>query len=204
MCRVAPRWDPHNIELEVVTETESGGFLEEVILSAAAAATFAEGAECDAAVHYRRHPAITASFSGEMSQEREGALDLEEIDVLVRLKREREEGFPRKRRGVPSSCRPRVSEHGIGWLTSPVKVDVFFPFLRQVVQGPPLLLTQQGSTPARTRVRGVKGEELVERRRPQVSRIQGAQARRQEPIRPRELHRVCRACGWGGFARRRS
>ena len=53
-----------------MAEAESGGFLEEVVHSAAAAATLAEGAECDAAVRYRKHPAILASFSGEVSQER--------------------------------------------------------------------------------------------------------------------------------------
>ena len=102
-CRVAPRWDPHKVELEAVTESESGGFLEEVVHSVAAAATFADGAECNAAVRYRKHPAIPASFSGEMSQERKGTLDLEEVDVLVSLEREREKGFPWKRQGAPEN-----------------------------------------------------------------------------------------------------
>ena len=62
VCGVASRWDPHGVELEAMTEAESGGFLEEVVHS--------EGAECDAAVRYRKHPAIPASFSGEVSQER--------------------------------------------------------------------------------------------------------------------------------------
>ena len=69
VCRLAPRWDPHDVELEPITETERGGFLEEVIHSAAAA-TLAEGAERDAAVRQRKHPAILASFRGEVSQER--------------------------------------------------------------------------------------------------------------------------------------
>ena len=48
--RGCPTLGPHNIGLEAATETESGGFPEEVIRSAGAAATFAEGAECGAAV----------------------------------------------------------------------------------------------------------------------------------------------------------
>ena len=70
VCGVAPRCDPHGVELEAMTEAESGGFLEEVVRSAAAAATLAECAECDATVRFRKHPAIPASFSGEVSQER--------------------------------------------------------------------------------------------------------------------------------------
>ena len=93
--------------------------------------------------------------------------------MLVSIERKREEGLPQQRQGTPSCCRPPVKDHEIGWLTSPVQADVFTPFLRQVVQGPPLLFTQRGSTPARTRVRGLKGEELVERKRAQVRRIQG-------------------------------
>ena len=46
--RVAPRWGPNDVELEAVTKTEHGDLLEEVVYPAAAAATFAEGAERNA------------------------------------------------------------------------------------------------------------------------------------------------------------
>ena len=68
--RVAPRWDPHDVELEAVTKTERGDLLEEVVYPAAAAATFAESAERNAAVRQRKYSAIALSFRGEMPQER--------------------------------------------------------------------------------------------------------------------------------------
>ena len=50
--------NPHDVELEPVTDTERGGFREEVVHSPAAAASFAESAQRDAADRYRKHPAI--------------------------------------------------------------------------------------------------------------------------------------------------
>ena len=57
--RVAPRWDPNDVELEPVTKTERS--LEEVVNSPAAAAT-------NAAVRQRKYSALL--FRGEMAQER--------------------------------------------------------------------------------------------------------------------------------------
>ena len=68
--RVAPRWDPNDVELEPVTKTERSDLLEEVVNSPAAAATFAEGTERNKAVRQRKYPAIAWSFRGEMPQER--------------------------------------------------------------------------------------------------------------------------------------
>ena len=111
------------------------------------------------------NPAIPASFRGEVSQERQSTLNLEEVDVLVSFECKREEGFPRKRQSIPRCRRPRAREHGVGWLKTPVEAYVLPTFFRQVVQGPPLILTDWGSTPARTRIRGVEGKEFTEWRR---------------------------------------
>ena len=63
-------------------------------------------------------------------------------------------------------------------------------FLRQVVQGPPLILTDRGSTPACTRIRGVEGEEFVERRRAQDSRAQGREHRQENQFVQESSHRL--------------
>ena len=91
VCGVAPRWDPHNVELEAITEAESGGFLEEAVHSAAAAATLAEGAECDGC------PLSQAPFDSGDHQRREAkrALSISRRLMRVSLGRKREEGFPR-------------------------------------------------------------------------------------------------------------
>ena len=68
--RVAPRWDPNDVELEPATKTELSDLLEEVVNSPAAAATFAEGTEHNKAVRQRKYPAIALSFRDEMPQER--------------------------------------------------------------------------------------------------------------------------------------
>ena len=82
--------------------------------------------------------------------------------MFVSLERKREEGFPRKRQSIPRCRCPRVREHGVGGLRPPVEAHVFPTFYRQVAQGPPVFLTDRGSTPVRTRNRGVEGEEFAE------------------------------------------
>ena len=99
-----PRLGPHDVELEPVTETERGGLLEEAVHSPAAAASFAEGAECDAADRYRKDPAIAVSLHSEMSQVRQSALDFEEVNVLVSLERKREKGLPWKSKLLRLAC----------------------------------------------------------------------------------------------------
>ena len=97
--------------------TESGDFPEEAVHSSAAPATVAEGAERDAAVRQSEYPAIPATFRGGMPQERQSALNLEEVDVLVSLERKREEGLPRKRQDDRAfqAAAARVSENtGLG------------------------------------------------------------------------------------------